>query len=222
MNENNLDDVMDVNVAQKQPIFKADVPKNILTPDIVETERLGTLNFFDGMPLPDTIEKVYDNLDYLRGVETFLNGIPAASVYAVLEGIKSEGVNPEDLAIFEELMDARSLFLTANSTTIYCIAELNVKDAPIVIETPANILGPIDDAYFRYVTDLVPEKTTVFKHIDDETHIPDTYDMRTTRTYRNLMFFRVTVPDGKTRPETVQDIKDNFKMYPYLNIRFYS
>ena len=34
-------------LAQK---YKADVPKSILTPDVVETERLGTLKFFAWKP----------------------------------------------------------------------------------------------------------------------------------------------------------------------------
>ena len=52
---------------------------SISTPDRVETS-IGTLEFFDGIPTRETAERLYDNLDFLRGVETFLNGIPAGSV----------------------------------------------------------------------------------------------------------------------------------------------
>ncbi len=62
----------------RTPKYKAEVPESIKTPDVVETERLGTLRFFDGMPDRDTVRKVYDNLDFCRGVETFLNAIPAS------------------------------------------------------------------------------------------------------------------------------------------------
>jgi hypothetical protein len=136
------------------PKYKADVPKSILTPDTVETERLGILKFFDGMPDEATVKKVYDNLDFMRGVETFLNGMPAASVYALLEGFTKAGMKPSDLGMFEELMDARSLFLTPNTTTMYCMTELNVKDGPMVMEVPPGVLGPVDDIYFRFLTDL--------------------------------------------------------------------
>lgn len=37
--------------------YAADVPENVLTPDVVETATLGTLEFFDGMPLPETVKK---------------------------------------------------------------------------------------------------------------------------------------------------------------------
>jgi hypothetical protein len=53
-----------------------------MTPDKVET-RIGTLNFVDGVPTAETTQTVYDHLDFLRGVEVFLNFIPATS----LEGI---------------------------------------------------------------------------------------------------------------------------------------
>jgi hypothetical protein len=71
----------------KQPKYSADVPKSVTTADAVETETLGTLKFFDGMPSKETVKKVYDNLDFLRGVEALLNGIPAASIYGLLEGL---------------------------------------------------------------------------------------------------------------------------------------
>jgi hypothetical protein len=64
---------------------------SISTPDTVET-RIGTLEFFDGLPSPETVQTVYDHLDFLRGVEVFLNTIPGASLYAMRHGIRSIGV----------------------------------------------------------------------------------------------------------------------------------
>ena len=67
------------------PKYSAKVPPYITTPDTVDT-RIGTLKFFDGLPDPETVQKVYDNLDFARGVEAFLTGIPAASLYAACAG----------------------------------------------------------------------------------------------------------------------------------------
>ena len=58
------------------PGYNSTIPESIMTPDKVET-RIGTLEFFDGIPTKTTAGLVYDNLDFLRGVETFLNGMPA-------------------------------------------------------------------------------------------------------------------------------------------------
>ncbi len=76
--------------AQTEPKYSAKVPPYIMTPDTVET-RIGTLKFIDGQPDPETVKKAYDNLDYVRGVEAFLSGIPAASVYAACEGLSERG-----------------------------------------------------------------------------------------------------------------------------------
>jgi hypothetical protein len=56
------------------PNYNTPIPKSITTPDKVET-RIGTLEFFDGLPSLETTQLVYDNLDFLRGVEVFLNGL---------------------------------------------------------------------------------------------------------------------------------------------------
>ena len=61
------------------PKYAAKVPPSIQTPDTVKT-RIGTLKFFDGLPDEETVQKVYDNLDFARGVEAFMAGMPAASV----------------------------------------------------------------------------------------------------------------------------------------------
>jgi hypothetical protein len=210
--------------AGEVPKYKADVPTSVQTPDTVKTELLGGLEFFDGMPSQDTVRKTYDFLDVARGAETFLNGIPAASVYALLEGFKEAGLKPGELGIFEELMDARSLFLTANSTTIYCMAEIDVKDGPVVVEVPPGVLGPVDDAYFRFVTDVGqtgPDKGKggkyVFVHRDYKGKIPKGYFAAKTPTFRNLFFFRAFVKDGDLKG-TAAGVKAGFRLYPLSQV----
>ncbi len=204
----------------QEPKFAAKVPESITTPDKVHTELLGDLEFFDGMPSKETVRKAYDFLDFARGVEAFLNGIPAASVYAALEGNKEAGLRPGDLGIFEELMDARSLFLTANSTTIYGMTEVNVKDGPVVAEIPTGVLGPVDDAFFRWVVDIGmtgPDQGKggkyLFVHRDYKGTIPEGYYVARTPTYRNAMFFRAFVKDGDLKG-AADAVKANFRMYP--------
>ena len=62
--------------AQPTPGYNNKIPAKIMTPDTVPS-RLGTLEFFDGLPTDKTAAKLFDHLDFLRGVETFLDGIPA-------------------------------------------------------------------------------------------------------------------------------------------------
>ncbi len=96
------------------PTYQANIPESILTPDTVKT-RLGTLKFTDGTPSHETVELVYDNLDFYRGVDSFLTGIPATSAFALMEGMKEVGMGKFSLGLYEEMLDARSLWLTPNT-----------------------------------------------------------------------------------------------------------
>jgi len=140
--------------ALAEPKYKADVSENILTPDEVQT-RLGTLRFKDGAPDEATAKTVYDNLDFMRGVQAFLDGMPAASIYAMCNGLKEgAGLDDQTFDIFETLMGARSVFLTPNSATVYVTHCFDLENGPIVLEASPGLLGPMDDAYFRHVTDV--------------------------------------------------------------------
>ena len=116
------------------------IPDFITTQDRVET-RLGTLEFFDGYPSHDTVQKCYDNLLFMRGVEIFLNWIPAASMFALREGFREAGITRNGVVgIYETLMDSQPLFLTANMDSIYTITWLDLKEGPMVVESPPNTL----------------------------------------------------------------------------------
>ena len=69
----------------KEPTYKADVPTSLITSDKVSTELLGELTFWDGMPSDNTVNKSYDFLDTARAAEVFLNGMPAVSLYSMLD-----------------------------------------------------------------------------------------------------------------------------------------
>src|SRR5271163_54746 len=60
------------------PKMATSIPPDITTPNSVETS-LGTLKFFDGLPDKETVTKVYDNLDLMRGIDVFLNTTAATS-----------------------------------------------------------------------------------------------------------------------------------------------
>ena len=98
-------------VGQAPPGYNTPIPPEIMTPDEVKTEQLGTLKFFDGMPDPSTVEKVYENLDRMRGVEAFLDLVPLASIEAMRRGMAGAGIDEANkILLFEELMDSNALF----------------------------------------------------------------------------------------------------------------
>lgn len=41
------------------------------------------------------------------------------------------------------------LMLSGNTTVVYTFMWIDLKDGPMVMETPPNVLGIIDDAWFH-------------------------------------------------------------------------
>jgi hypothetical protein len=90
----------------------------ISAPDKVET-RLGTLEYKDGVPTSATVQKMYDNLDFMHAVDVYLNAFAGVSTYAARDGFHSMGLEDNQVVVFPRLMDSKSLFLTANADTVY-------------------------------------------------------------------------------------------------------
>jgi hypothetical protein len=67
---------------------------------------------------------------------------------------RGKGFANGTIDIFETLMDSKSLFLTPNTETVYAMTWLDLKNGPVVVESPPNVLGIVDNFWFDYVTDL--------------------------------------------------------------------
>ncbi len=196
-----------------------DIPASILTPDTVET-RLGTLKFFDGFPDEVTVQKVYDNLDFQRGVQAFLTALPAADMGALRAGYRSVGPDNQTLLITESLMDSHLLYFVANTETVYNMAWLDAKDGPLVIEMPPDVLGFMSDFWSRYVTDVGrtgPDRGTGGKYLllppGYAGAVPDGYFVLRSRTYGNAIIFRGFVEKGDLQG-AVENIERHYRVYP--------
>lgn len=200
--------------------YAADIPASLLTPDKVETNLLGTLEFIDGLPNEATVNKTYDFLAVSRGVQAFLNGMPVASIYAMLEGLKDAGISPGDIATFEDLMDARTLFLTANSSTPYIVGEINLKSEPVIVEIAQPVLGFVNDAFFRHIADIGitgQDKGAGGKYLfigpDYEGDIPDGYITVKSKTYRHWLLLRLVAKPNETGI-AMNKFRETFNCYP--------
>jgi len=202
------------------PKYKADVPLAITTPDQVQTRYAGELNFKGGAPDVQTVDKTYDFLDTARATLVFTNTIGIGSMQAMLEGQRKAGIKPYEIAVFENLLDARSLWLTPNTTTPYAVGEIDTKDGPVVVVNPGPVLGIVDDAFFTHVTDIGftgPDKGKGGKYLfvgpDYKGDIPEGYIVIKTRGYRHWLIMRLVVKDGKIK-QSVDAFKAGFSMYP--------
>ena len=181
-------------------------PKGILTPDKVET-RIGTLNYSDGVPTRETSKLLQENLVLMRAVDTFLNGMPAASLEALRRGMLSLGLeNYNDVVLFENLMDSNSLFLTGNTDTVYAIGSLDLKKhGPIVVEVPEGSgPGMVNDSFFRYVINMGPPGPDAGKGgkylilpPGYKKSIPKGYHVARSKSWYNSLILRGYLVDGK-------------------------
>jgi len=203
------------------PKYSPDIPAKITTPDETKT-RIGTLRFKDGAPAPETVQLAYDQLDFGRGIDVFLRGISATSVYAACRGFEDAGIKTNQaIGIAENLLDARSLFLTPNTTTVYTIGCIDLKEGPMVLRVPPQVLGPIDDADFRWVTDLGltgPDKGQggdyLFVPPGYQGTLPEQgYYIARPKTNRLLMFYRAFVEQGDIKG-AVAGVKAKAAIFP--------
>ena len=197
------------------------IPPSITTPDKVET-RIGTLDFKDGAPNAATVTKIYDNLDFTHAFEAFVNTMQGVSIEAIIKGMQGVGVKANEVIVFSQLMDAKSLFLTANADTIYFLGYLDLSNGPMVLEVPPKALGAIDDHWFRWVIDFGapgPDRGEGGKYLI----LPPGYDgplpeggffVARARTTRVLWFGRMFLENNDPKP-AADLIKSRTKIYPY-------
>jgi hypothetical protein len=209
-------------VASNTPNFNTPIPAKIMTPDRVET-RLGTLEFFDGMPTDGTAALVLEHLTFIRAVEVFLSTVPAASMEAMRAGLEEFGVTAaHKVVITDELADSNLLFLTGNTDTVYALALLDLqRDGPTVVEIPAGCgPGTVDDAWFRFVIDMGapgPDRGQGGSYLilppgyDGE--VPDGYFVVTSPSYVNWIALRGFLVDGSPEP-AARMFRDGVKIYP--------
>ena len=207
--------------AKEPPRMKmtTEIPPGLTTPDNIPT-RLGDLNFFDGVPDSESTQKVYNLLDFNHALQAFLDGTKMASMDGIRKGILEFGPANTTGVLFEGLMDSKALFLTANTTSVYMFSWLQMGDEPMVIETPPNVLGFINDHWFRYVIDfgnLGPDQGKGGKFLvlppGYEGEVPEGYHVARTNTYGNWVIWRGYQKDGSTA-DAVNNTKEKFRIYP--------
>src|SRR6202789_1183510 len=209
-------------IAQSTPPkmkMTTDIPAEITTPDSVESP-IGKLTFFDGVPDDKTTKLLYDNLDFMRGVQAFLRGIPGASVQAFMPAAKKFGGVNGNVMIFEDLMDSKALWLTPNNSSVYFYTWIDTTNGPVVMETPPNVLGLLDDHWFRWVGDFGnagPDKGQGGKFLilppGYTGDVPTGYFVMRPATYGVWAPGRGMLVNGDPKP-AVESIKKLSRVYP--------
>jgi hypothetical protein len=201
--------------------WKTDIPREITTPDHIQS-KIGDLDYKDGYPTKETANKVRDELDYIHGVNAFMNSIQGVSLYAFRKGLADVGIKDGEFFYTSKMLDSKSLLLTANADTVYFWGNLDLRVGPLVIETPPMVLGIFDDFWFRWVGDFGlagPDKGKggIFLLVGPgyEGLLPEGgYFVYRSRTNHVTMLFRAFLEDNDPAPPIAR-VKDTLKIYPY-------
>ena len=120
--------------------------------------RLGNFAFKNSYPAGDAATQLREALVFNRAVEAFLVQMHGVSWYRVWKGIAEAGAEtPNQVVLWENLMDGATLLLTGNTETVYGLCAIDLKrDGPVVIEAPAMLLGGISDLWQREIMGIGP------------------------------------------------------------------
>ena len=200
----------------------AKVVESLGAPASISTT-LGQLEFKDGVPTAATAEKVYDVLTFSHALSAYNNSFRGASALAIVKGFEGIGAKPGDVVIFSKLMDANSLFLTANADTVYYLTGLDLSKGPVVVEQPPGAVGTINDMWFSWIIDIGgpgPDRGLGGKYLivgpDYKGPLPEGgYFIGRSKTNFALYAARAYLQNNDPAP-AVETIKKTMKVYPYL------
>jgi len=133
--------------------YSTPMPKGVAIPDTINAP-FGTLKFYDGVPDKESTQKIYDNLDFQRAVQAYLLGLPPVNQLANRRAILQMGPVNTTVPIWENLVDSRTVELTANNNTPYTWFWLDLSKGPLVVEVPPKVRGLIDDMWYHWTVDL--------------------------------------------------------------------
>jgi len=203
------------------PLAATAQPRSLMTPDRVDT-RIGPLDFKDGAPSKATVDKMYDQIDFTHAYNAFMNSLDGVSIATLRKGLQSVGVKDNEVIVFSDLMDSKSLFLTANADTVYAIGVLDLTKGPMVLEVPPRFLGAIDDQWFRWVIDIGlpgPDRGEGGKYIivppGYTGELPQGGFVARARTNYVAWFGRSFLENKSDPKPAVETIRKFTKVYPY-------
>jgi hypothetical protein len=198
--------------------YSTPIAPGVALPDKIESS-IGTLNLTYGYPSADTVERIYDNLDRSRALQAYLMAIPVVNQAGMRESLGQFGPANQTDVIWENLVDPRTVELTANDNTIYNFIWIDTKKGPLVLEVPPEVLGGVNDFWYRWVADVGitgEDRGKGGKYLvlppDYKGEVPPGYVVLRPSTYGNWFFFRAFVVDGSTKPG-VELVKKHLKIY---------
>jgi len=199
----------------------APLDKSVPTKETIKS-KIGKLDFPLGYPTAETAQKVEDEMLYVNAITAYNNTIQGASLWSIRKGFAELGAMDGDFIVSPEMVDSKSLMLTANMDTYYFWGNIDLKDGPLVVETPPNVLGIFDDFWFNWISDFGlagPDKGQGGKFLI----VPEWYEgslpeggyyICHSKTNLVTVLGRMFLVNNSTETSS-NTVKNNLKVYPY-------
>jgi len=183
--------------------------------------RVGSLSFENGYPSRESVEKLFDVMDFQRATQAYIWALPTVSFAQWQYQHENEfGVNDGEFVLFDELQELDGI-LTANKTTPYAVGFINLeKNGPTIVNVPPGPVGGlVNDAWQRPVADLGlagPDKGKGGKYLflgpgqSKPKNLEVDYIFMS-KTNNILFGIRILTPDVQMG----KDMLNAFKTYPY-------
>ncbi|MBU2571737.1 MAG: DUF1254 domain-containing protein [Gammaproteobacteria bacterium] len=188
----------------------------------VET-RVGELTFENGYPSRESVEHLFDTMDFQRATQAYIWALPIVAM-AEWQQVheKQFGAKDREIVVYESTEEKLGI-LTANATTPYVIAFNDLsRSGPIMIEVPAGPTGGlVNDFWQRPVVDLGlagPDKGKGGKYLilgpgqEKPEGIAADY-VYESGTMNILLGTRILTPD----PNEYKRLLESFLVYPASN-----
>ncbi len=125
--------------------------------------RIGELSYEVGYPTAETVDKLYDEIDFQRACQAYMWAFPAMNFAGAKAGLfRDFGATYLDIMLWENFLDTNGIALTGNTTTIYAVAQIDLaSNGPVVVEVPDGpTAGMIADLWFitRGIGRIGPDK----------------------------------------------------------------
>ncbi len=165
--------------------------------------RMGGLDYGAGFPTDETVERLYEEMDYQRAVLAHQLSDNLVSFWRMHAGARDAiaGSAIGDLVVWENFLDTKGIVLTGNDTTVYGMAYLDLAaNGPMVVKVPPSpFLGSILDLWQVPLSGIDAEGGTfvvVTADFEGELDLPPGAVVLRSRTSVAVFFARGLVLEG--------------------------
>jgi len=194
--------------------------EKIIEESNVITTRIGDLKFsheFEhGYPTDETVEKLYNEMDFQRACQAYLWGLPLVSLAEWYDEQKTVfNAKDGEFVIYTAYKDKQGI-LTANMTTPYVFSFVDLtKSGPMVLELQPGLNASGIATFWQYtvsdVGTLGPDQNKGGKYLilPPNSDMPDIEGYFMVRMPTNQVFlgFRALVPDKQKGIEWIRSLK---------------